>query len=319
MDEDSEWDDFGHDDSSDDDSSHRNDSNDLQNLDPDDFGTSDVGSWLQENRHAWKTAPAIEDWTRIRTACSTSKKAWDLNMAIEAAFREFKIALSSDMSGESNTPSSQGAMALAMKLQTEQSNDNGEINQNLAQMLEKMNTMETRSTAALESEIEKLTGKLGKVEGNITELQKKSTQQSHLLDEVAEKIKSGNASNTSNVPKLHQQSQNHTQALLNTATGRFSAATSISEGHRRLPTNNTHPTVPRNGWASVASPTTSGPTPSGARRPSAPTTPDPEAQPSGGKCPASAATSPSQPSKRSKATNDIRAKKDELLKQFLRK
>ncbi|KAI6761030.1 hypothetical protein HG531_001583 [Fusarium graminearum] len=127
MDEDSEWDDFGHDDSSDDDSSHRNDSNDLQNLDPDDFGTSDVGSWLQENRHAWKTAPAIEDWTRIRTACSTSKKAWDLNMAIEAAFREFKIALSSDMSGESNTPSSQGAMALAMKLQTEVNN----INMNL--------------------------------------------------------------------------------------------------------------------------------------------------------------------------------------------
>lgn len=141
MDEDSEWDDFGHDDSSDDDSSHGNDSNDLQNLDPDDFGTSDVGSWLQENRHSWKTAPAIEDWTRIRTACSTSKKA-------------------------------------------------------------------------LESEIEKLTGKLGKVEGNITELQKKSTQQSYLLDEVAEKIKSSNASNTSNVPKLHQQSQNHTQALL---------------------------------------------------------------------------------------------------------
>ncbi|KAF0636735.1 hypothetical protein FPSE5266_10378 [Fusarium pseudograminearum] len=459
MDEDSEWDDSSYGDSSDDDSNHGNDSNDLQNLDPDDFGTSDVGSWLQENRGAWTTAPAVGDWPRIRTTGSTSKKAWDLNMAIEAAFREFKIAgapanveqrrilreshltrllrqviyhmrdyfdenrncsaessmvrktraaalnarskhltggtpeevskllpahsqvlacvfvtpnassvwywkeetaqaaLSSDMSGESDTPSSQGAMALATKLQTEvdninmklraevnsireqqnsdamklqaeddsireqQSNDNGEINQTLTQMLEKMNTMEIGSTAALESEIEKLAGKLGKVEGNNAELQK-SIQLIHLLDEVAEKTKSDNASNTSNVPKLHQQSQNHTQALLTTATGRFSAATSISEGHRRLPTNTTHPTAPSingNGWASVASPTTSGPTPSGARRPSAPTTPDPEAQPSGGKRPASAATSPSQPSKRSKATDDIRAKKDELLKQFLRK
>ncbi|QPC75569.1 hypothetical protein HYE68_006321 [Fusarium pseudograminearum] len=269
-----------------------------------------------------------------------------------------QAALSSDMSGESDTPSSQGAMALATKLQTEvdninmnlraevnsireqrdsdvmklqaeddsireqQSNDNGEINQTLTQMLEKMNTMEIGSTAALESEIEKLAGKLGKVEVNNAELQKKSIQLSQLLYEVAEKIKSDNASKTSNVPKLHQQSQNHTQALLTTATGRFSAATSISEGHRRLPTNTTHPTAPSingNGWASVASPTNSGPTPSGARRPSAPTTPDPEAQPSGGKRHASAATSPSQPSKRSKATDDIRAKKDELLKQFLRK
>lgn len=92
MDEDSEWDDSSDDDSSDDDSNHGNDSNDLQNLDTDDFGTSDVGSCLQENRHAWTTIPAVSDWFQIRNKGSTNKKAWDLNMAIETAFREFKWA-----------------------------------------------------------------------------------------------------------------------------------------------------------------------------------------------------------------------------------
>ncbi|PTD11245.1 hypothetical protein HYE67_009063 [Fusarium culmorum] len=78
----------------------------------DDFGTSDISTWLHENKAAWPPGktPDEDDWARIRCTGSRSKKTWDLNMAIEAAFREFRLA---------GTPSSQGAMALAMNLQPE--------------------------------------------------------------------------------------------------------------------------------------------------------------------------------------------------------
>ncbi|KAM0296253.1 hypothetical protein ACHAPM_010245 [Fusarium culmorum] len=60
----------------------------------DDFGTSDISTWLHENKAAWPPGktPDEDDWARIRCTGSRSKKTWDLNMAIEAAFREFRLA-----------------------------------------------------------------------------------------------------------------------------------------------------------------------------------------------------------------------------------
>jgi hypothetical protein len=59
---------------------------------PDDFGISDVGSWLQENSKAWSEVPSEDDWPLIRTTGFSKLKDWNLNMSIEAAFREFKLA-----------------------------------------------------------------------------------------------------------------------------------------------------------------------------------------------------------------------------------
>ncbi|KAM0498065.1 hypothetical protein ACHAP8_006517 [Fusarium lateritium] len=91
MDEDDKWAVPSYDDDGDHEGDPESASHTPQNLDPDDFGISDVGSWLQKNRHAWTVVPAEDDWPRIRATGLSSKKDWNLNMAIEAAFREFAI------------------------------------------------------------------------------------------------------------------------------------------------------------------------------------------------------------------------------------
>lgn len=59
--------------------------------DASDFGVSDVEKYIRENPDGWKNTPDPTDWSAIRNT-GTAKKEWPKDMAIEAAFRDFKNA-----------------------------------------------------------------------------------------------------------------------------------------------------------------------------------------------------------------------------------
>ncbi|RGP58508.1 hypothetical protein FLONG3_11429 [Fusarium longipes] len=60
---------------------------------PNDLGVSDLASWLQYNSKAYgKKVPREDDWARILKTGLPEKKNWNLNMSIEAAFRQFELA-----------------------------------------------------------------------------------------------------------------------------------------------------------------------------------------------------------------------------------
>lgn len=125
----------------------------------------------------------------IAAALLTCNQSYILGVPSDEAAH---TCLSGNISGESDTPSSQGAMTLAMKLRAkinaikeQQSSYKAQVNQVITQMIETMNTMETELTAK-KSQIAELTGRLSKAEVTIAELH----QLSHLL-EVTENPKSG--------------------------------------------------------------------------------------------------------------------------------
>ncbi|KAL3606277.1 hypothetical protein FPOAC2_01233 [Fusarium poae] len=62
----------------------------MENWDPNDFGVSDIRSWLQElaTRHPGEKVPKEDEWAKIRT--TTAKEDWTMNMVIEAVFRDFE-------------------------------------------------------------------------------------------------------------------------------------------------------------------------------------------------------------------------------------
>ena len=60
-------------------------------LDASDFGVSDIAKYIQENPDGWNNTPDPTDWYAIRNT-GTAKKEWPKDMAIEAAFRDFKGA-----------------------------------------------------------------------------------------------------------------------------------------------------------------------------------------------------------------------------------
>ncbi|KAJ4004188.1 hypothetical protein NW752_011802 [Fusarium irregulare] len=58
--------------------------------DTSDFGVSDVEKYIQENSDVWENPPDPADWFTIR-CCGIARKPWPKDMAIEAAFHDFKM------------------------------------------------------------------------------------------------------------------------------------------------------------------------------------------------------------------------------------